>query len=540
MQQIIGNVWPIARFLVFALVESSRASVLSSSQPPTVTLEVGVLEGTRFGSMQNEVAFLGVPYAAPPVGELRWKPPQPVNKWTGTREAIQFGPVCPQLPAPWLPYLAGNEDCLYLNIWTTRFSAEAKLPVIVFFHGGGNKQGYSQLVPLGPVFSRLGVVVVSANYRLGPFGFFAHPALTAESEHQSSGNYGLLDQLQALKWVRENIAQFGGDPGRVTVMGQSAGAVDICLLMASPMAAGLFQQAIMESGDGQSVLNKDIRVPLPYNSISGTGEDAGERLANDLGIANGPGTLQKLRHVSAEKILETWSKDRRLRFDAIVDGWVIPEQPAKIFAEAKQIHVPVLVGSNADEATVFGHNDLKTVDQYRNYLRQDTGRFADQEFDAYPAASDDDVPARYLQLQNDLFAYGAYSVARAMTRTGQKAYLYYFTYAENGKRAHLGAYHGEELKFLSDSFPDDWEHNPDEEKLGQAMRTYWTQFAKIGSPNTPGLPVWPAYDARLDQCFELGRTIGIRPVATRLQVLEHIMGQIFAETANTQLQSKSN
>jgi Carboxylesterase type B len=389
--------WP--QLLVLVVINLNHAFVALGYTPPIVTLETGMLEGIHFGSMENEAAFLGVPYAAPPIGELRWKPPQPVNMWTGTRKATQFGPVCPQLPAPWLPYLGGNEDCLYLNIWTTRFSLNANLPVLVFFHGGGNKAGYSQLVPLGPVLSRYDVVVVTVNYRLGPFGFFAHPALTAESEHHSSGNYGLLDQLQALKWVRENISHFGGDPGKVTVMGQSAGAVDIGLLMASPMAEGLFQRAIMESGGCQSVLNKDIRAPLSYNSIFGTGEGAGERLANDLGIVDGPDTLRKIRRVPAEKILEAWSKDRQVSFDAIVDGWIIPGQPARIFAEGKQAHVSVLVGSNADEATVFGYDDVKTVDQYKRYLEQDTGKFADQEFRAYPAASDSDVPTRYLQLQ---------------------------------------------------------------------------------------------------------------------------------------------
>jgi para-nitrobenzyl esterase len=254
--------------------------------------------------------------------------------------------VCPQLPAGWLPTLPWNEDCLYLNVWTMQLSTNAKLPVIVYFHGGSNTAGYSQLTPLGPALSRLGVVVVSANYRLGPLGFFAHPALTAEFEHHSSGNYGLLDQLQTLKWVRENISRFGGDPGQITVMGQSAGAVDICLLMASPMAAGLFQRAIMESGDCQGTFNEDIRIPIRYNEISGIGEGEGERLANDLGVADGRDTLQKLRSIPADEILKAWSKDRKVHFVAIVDGWVVPEQPAKIFAEGKQVLVPVLVGSN--------------------------------------------------------------------------------------------------------------------------------------------------------------------------------------------------
>jgi carboxylesterase type B len=348
--------------LVIALPYQARAH--QESRPEEVSLRAGVLEGIRFGSAPNEVAFLGVPYAAPPLGELRWKPPQPVIPWTGERKAMEYGAACPQLPARWFPFIGWNEDCLYLNVWTTHPSTHAKLPVIVYFHGGSNTAGYGQADSLGPSLTGLGVIFVSANYRLGPMGFLAHPALTAESPNHSSGNYGLLDQLMALRWVRDNILRFGGDPGQVTVMGQSAGAVDTCLLMASPLATGLFQRAIMESGDCQSVLNEDIRQPLQYNSIS--------------------------------------------------------------------------------------------------------------------------------QFQDDLFAYGAWSMARAMTRAGQQAYLYDFSFAEAGKRAALGAYHGEELLFLSNTFPVDWEHSQYDELLGQAMRTYWTHFAKTGNPNAPGLPHWPS------------------------------------------------
>jgi len=527
-------VWAIACLLISAITCQGRTPGPADASPPTVKLETGTLEGLRFGPAQNEAAFLGVPYAAPPVGNLRWRPPQPVRKLDGTRKAAQFGAVCPQLPANWLPYIAWNEDCLYLNVWTTRLTTSARLPVIVYFHGGSNTSGYSQITPLGPALSRMGVVVVSANYRLGPMGFLALPALSAESEHHSSGNYGLLDQIQALRWVRENISRLGGDPGRITVMGQSSGAVDICLLMTSPLAAGLFQGAILESGDCQGTFNEDIHTPIPYNGISDTGEAVGQRLADDLGAGNDSETLHKLRNIPPDEILKAWSHDPEVHFDAIVDGWVVPDQPAKTFAERREMHIPVLVGSNADEATVFGGGGPKTVADYRKYLVGDTGNRADQEFAAYPAASDADVPARYLQLQNESFAYGAYSMARTVTHAGQRAYLYCFTYAETGKRAPLGAYHGEELQFLSDSFRSDWQYSQDDKALGQAMRMYWTQFARTGDPNSRGFPRWPTYAVQTAQCLELGRTVGVRPFEPRIQVLDHIMDQIFTERGTKQ------
>lgn len=303
--------------------------------------------------------------------------------------------------------------------------------------------------------------------------------------------------------------------------------------MASPLATGLFQRAIMESGDCQGVFNKDIRVPIPYNEISGTGEGAGERLVRDLGVTDGPDTLQELRNIPPEEILEAWSEDRgQVQFDAIVDGWIVPEQPAKIFAEGKQLRIPVLAGSNPNEATVFGHNDLRTDAQYKTYLRADTGDYSNQEFEAYPAKSDAEVPGEFLKLENDSFAYGAYSMARNMVRAAQKAYLYSFTYVERGKRAPLGAYHGQELKFLSGDFPDDWEEDL---RLAEAMRTYWTRFAKTGDPNTSDVPRWPVYGAVGDACMNLGRTISLSgvPHEPRIQGFEHIMQLIFAYRGST-------
>jgi para-nitrobenzyl esterase len=379
------------------------------------------------------------------------------------------------------------------------------------------------MTPLGLSLSQMGLVVVSANYRLGPFGFLAHPALTAESEHHSSGNYGLLDQLQALRWVKENIREFGGDPDRVTVMGQSAGAVDICLLMASPMSQGLFQGAILESGECQDTLNEDIRAPIKYNFIDTTGEASGERLARDLGVPSGPGTLRPLRQIPANEILNAWKNDAGLRFDAIVDGWVVPKQPAQIFAEGKQLHIPILVGSNADEATVFGHNDLKTVSDYKKHLQQDTGQYWKEEFQLYPVSSDADVPTRSVRLESDEFACGAYSIAQAVTKAGEKSHLYYFTYVDPGKRSRLGAHHGEELFFLSDSFPADWEHTNEDKHLGELLRGYWAEFAKTGDPK------WPAFDSNSGEYFEIGAHVGLRPVSERIRTLETTMRRIAAK-----------
>ncbi len=507
----------------FGLLASPR------EQQPVVKIQSGELEGIAFGSDPNDAVFLGVPYAAPPIGELRWKPPQPAPHWSGTRKALHYGSPCPQLPAQWFPYIEGNEDCLYLNIWTTDVRSNANRPVLVYIHGGSNTQGYSQMTPLGPSFSQMWLVVVSANYRLGPFGFLAHPALTAESEHRSSGNYGLLDELQALRWVKENIREFGGDPDRVTVMGQSAGAVDICLLMASPSSRGLLQGAILESGECQDTLSEDIHAPIKYNFVDTTGEASGERLARDLGVSSGPGTLRRLRQIPAIEILKAWKNDPGLHFDAIVDGWIVPKQPAQIFAEGKQLHIPILVGSNADEATVFGHNDLKTIGDYQRHLQQDTGQYWKEEFQLYPVSFDADVPTRSVRLESDEFACGAYSIAQAMTTASDVSYLYYFTYVDPGKRSRLGAHHGEGLFFLSDSFPADWECTNEDKHLGELLRGYWAEFAKTGNPNFVGAPQWPPFDSHSGGDLEIGSRVGLRPVSERIRTLETTMRRIAAK-----------
>jgi para-nitrobenzyl esterase len=261
------------------------------------------------------------------------------------------------------------------------------------------------------------------------------------------------------------------------------------------------------------------------NGIRGTGEGAGEHLAAQLGIADGPEALQKLRALPVKTILETWERHRDIQFDALVDGWVIPEQPARVFAQGRQAHIPILVGSNADEATVFGPGPA-TVSDYWKYLRADTGRWADQEFRTWPASSDALVPAQYLKLQNATFAYGARSMARAMSRIGQPAYLYLFTWSDTGKRAQLGAYHGEELNFLGDSFPSDWVSVTGEKKFGDNLRRYWTNFANTGDPEGPGLSRWPPFDVRSNQVLILGPRIQLAPASSSLRAIQKIMQPI--------------
>jgi para-nitrobenzyl esterase len=522
----------------------------NASAPPHVTIDAGAIEGLRLsdgsgsstttaGAASPVLAFLGVPYAAPPVGDLRWRPPRPVAQWTGTRKAIAFGASCPQLPARWLPDVAWSEDCLFLNVWTTGVAPTEKRPVIVWLHGGGNKNGRGEYTPLGPPLARLGAVVVSLNYRLGPPGFMAHPALTAESPHHSSGNYGLLDQLRALRWVRDNIARFGGDPRRVTLAGHSSGGVDTCLLMASPLAAGLFHRAILHSGECQALLNTDLHATLRYNGATSSGEQGGERLARDLGITSASAPmpasgeiLRQLRAAPAETLLKTAAGDPQVRLDVLVDGWLIPDQPATVFAQGRQLDIPVIVGSTANEATIFGGLDaVKTVDSYKKFIEDDLGKFAGRQLAAYPVASDADVRARLVQLYTDTFGYGAYAMARSITRAGRKAYLYCFTQADTGTRASLGAHHGADLFFLSGEFPNDWTRTKEDEALLEVMRRYWIQFARTGDPNVSGLPKWPAYNAADNRCLDLGRVVRMRPVphAVQFGIYEGIMQEIFKE-----------
>ncbi len=378
--------------------------------------------------------------------------------------------------------------------------------MFVWVHGGGNVEGSGEWPPLGTTLAQAGVVVVSINYRLGAFGFFAYPSLDGESREHPSGNYGLLDQIAALRWVRRNIAAFGGDPRRVTVGGQSSGSEDVCILMASPLAAGLFEGAVLESG---------TCVDSVYPKLA-TEEKSGERLTRDLGISTGPDALAKLRAVPAQRILETAAGDDQVDLEPNVDGWVLRQQPAVTFARGEQARVPVLVGTNEDEVSIFasplvdGHAYRpKTLAEYHAWLEREFGKLAGQVFAAYPARTDGEVPGVFLTMYSDYdFAFSAWLVAKDTALAGRRAFLYRFTYVGLGPFAKLGAFHTEELMFLSRHYWTSWIPRPEDAVLSRTLVGYWTRFIKTGNPNGSGLAAWPAFQGGHGMCQRLGRRVG--------------------------------
>lgn len=514
---------------------------------PRVMLDSGLVEGVRPANAPNDAMFLGIPFAAPPTGDRRWKPPQPATKWSGVRKAAAFRAGCPQSAEDvrYFTNLASetarvdpsytfraDEDCLYLNVWVANFGVARKLPVMVWIHAGGNIAGTGEFPPFGFTLARKGVVLVSINYRLGALGFLAHPALTAESPHRASGNYGILDQIAALQWVQGNIARFGGDPGNVTIFGESAGGVMACYLMASPLARGLFHRAILQSCTCRDYISPELKRSTTYEGGVGSAEDLGKRVAQDLGVAGGPGALTQLRRKSADEIVSVLDRDKSVNFYAggTIDGWVLTEQPALTFSQGRQARIPVIAGSNADEGSILdGLLGEPTLANYRAWLQSHFQGHAGEVFSVYPAAADRDVRAAFLALTGDyLRGQTVHALAADMARAGQRAYLYYFTYTGRGKYAARGSFHGLDLAFSGGGyFPRDrWgEPTVEDRKLADAMSGYWTRFAATGDPNRPGLPPWPVFNPPAGLCLELGREIRTRPTphADRFAVFDRIL-----------------
>jgi para-nitrobenzyl esterase len=446
---------------------------------PVVTTAMGKVSGVADAGVQS---FKGIPFAAPPVGALRWKAPQPAAAWSDVRDGSKFAPACYQQARNGRVENL-SEDCLYLNVWRPEGAKSgAKLPVMVWIYGGAFVSGAGSLpVYDGAHFARDGVVLVTLNYRLGNLGWFAHPELTKESAGQGTGDFGLMDQIAGLIWVRNNISAFGGDPSNVTIFGESAGGMSVNLLMTSPAAQGLFAKAITESGLGRA----------PARPLA-TAEANGVKFAASVGAAD----LAALRALPVDK---AWGPQlTNIEGDAnpgpIVDGVVVPEDVAKAFAEGKEAKIPWLVGTNNFEASLFPQR-LQNPEGYLNAMPPDRLAFLTKVFD--PQGTGDKKALVAALMTDAVFTEPARYLAAQHEAHGAKTYRYYFGYVAEGARAMVpGAGHAGELIYVFGtlgSFPSAFklEYTDKDRAIAGDMTGYWSNFAKSGDPNGAGLPAWP-------------------------------------------------
>jgi para-nitrobenzyl esterase len=470
----------------------------SAMAADVVHTAAGDVEGTVSADSKIRV-FRGIPYAAPPVKDLRWKAPQPVEGWTGVRKAVEFGARCMQgriYPDMIFRDNGPDENCLYLNVWTPAESADARLPVMVWIHGGGFAAGAaSEPRQDGESLAHRGVVVVNFNYRLGIFGFFSHADLAKESGHNASGNYGLLDQVAALEWVKKNIGAFGGDAANITIFGESAGSFSVSALMASPLSKDLFQRAIGESGAffGNTLVAKS----LPDS------EKADAKFAKS---AFGTDSLSALREKPADELMQAALKEKSVtRFAPNIDGYFLQETVASIFSHGRQAHVPLLAGWNADEGSyhMIFKDQKPTSENFIAWARKKKEKESDEFLRVYPGSTDEQAKDSAEALSGDQFiGYSTWKWVNMQLKTGQSpVYRYRFEDAppsapeDHGESR--GAYHSAEIEFVFNVLPSkDLPWRPEDRKLSDEMAAYWSNFAKKGDPNGEGLAKWPPYDPK--------------------------------------------
>jgi para-nitrobenzyl esterase len=487
----------------------------------TARTEAGRLRGSDAGAI---TAYEGVPFAAPPLGPLRWREPQPVQAWKGARDATAFAPACLQLGVsmPGEPDPKTSEDCLYLNVWAPAGKSRAGWPVMVFIPGGGYTNGATSL-PLywGDRLARRGVIVVTVAYRLGPLGFLAHPELTAESPHHSSGNYGLMDQVAALAWVRRNIRAFGGDPGRVTIFGQSAGAMSVSMLMTSPLAQGLVQRAIGESGGLFEPLQLAPNYSLPI------AERDGAAYAKSVGATS----LADLRRLPGAQLLHGEAGNVS---HPVIEPYALPLSPYDAFVAGKQAKVPVLVGWNAEEPRSLIDLSSVRAATFTQDIRKTFGPLPSAMIDAYPHADDAQAVQARVDFERDLrFAWDNWAWARLQARAGPPVYAYRFErrppFPAGSVRANWGASHFAELWYVFDHLDQEtWAWTPSDRRLADAMAGYWVAFARHGDPNGPGRAIWPRFQASEGQVLRLDDPIiaGPPPELATLKVFDGVYAQL--------------
>jgi para-nitrobenzyl esterase len=456
------------------------------AQGPTAKVEQGTLQGTSEAGLK---VFRGIPFAAPPVGDLRWRAPLPAANWTGVRPADKFAPQCLQS----IPGITTSEDCLYLNVWSPAKTATAHVPVLVWIYGGGFSVGGTSVPTYsGEKLAQKGVVLVSISYRLGPLGFLAHPGLSAESPQHVSGNYGLLDMIAALQWIQKNIAAFGGDPHKVTIFGESAGGIAVSELCASPLTKGLIQGAISESG-GSFGHPRAAGAPGENMRPLAIAERAGEDFALNIGAKS----VDELRKIPGEVLIAAAQTNRGAAWP-VVDGWVIPDDQYNLYERKQFNDTPILVGYNSDEGATFG--PPRTPQAYIAGVHARYGSFADSLLKTYPT-NETNVPKTARDLTRDAaFGWGTWTWARMQASLGKsKAYYYYFDqhpeYPADSPQAAHGSPHGTEVEYVFGHPTGGEAKKPSATDLAisDAMTTYWTNFAKYGDPNGKGMPKWPAF-----------------------------------------------
>jgi para-nitrobenzyl esterase len=468
--------------------------------------ETGKISGIRANGLS---IYKGIPFAAPPVGDYRWRPPQHAAPWTGTRKADAFAPACMQvgvsMPGETPPRV--DEDCLYRNIWTPAKSTHQHLPVIVWIYGGGYING-SASMPLywGDRLAQKGVIVVTIAYRLGPLGFLALPELTQESPHHSSGNYGLMDQIAALQWIQRNIAAFGGDPNCVTIAGQSSGAISVSILMASPLAKGLFQRAIGESGG----LFEPLQLAPKF--LLANAERDGEKYAVSLGAAS----LKQLRLLPANLLTGNAGGISH----PVIESYVLPVSPYEAFTSGRQNDVPLLIGSNADEARAMIDVSHETAATFDSDMEHSVGQLPPPLLAAYPHTTDEGAKQARLGLERDLrFGWDMWAWARLQAATGQKSVYYYLfqqqpPFPVGSIYEGWGASHYAELWYVFDHLDQEpWRWSNADRRVAEEMSSYWVNFAKSGNPNGPDLPLWPAFTNTESKVQYLGDPITVGGVA---------------------------
>ena len=464
-----------------------------------VKVDTGMVSGIASGTPEVTV-FKGIPYAAPPVGDLRWHAPKPAAKWEGVRKADTFSPVCMQGAN------TGSEDCLYINVWTGAKAAKTsneKRPVMVWIYGGGYSSGSgSQAMYDGEALAKKGAVIVTINYRLGEFGFFSYPGLTTESDRRGAGNFGVMDSIAALQWVQKNIAAFGGDPKKVTVFGESAGSGLVANLMTIPSNKGLFERAIGESSAWSTV----TVAPLPTLTEA---EAKGEAIAQKLNVKS----LAELRALPAADIQKSGRGD-----GPIVDGWLIREDPSKVFAAGKQLEVPVLTGSNRDES--FGANP-RDAQAFIDASRKRFGDLADNFLKVYPASTDDEAKESSFYAGRDEMAFVMRNWARLESKQGKKSYVYFFTEQPPavpgrggrggrgggggafGPGPHGSAVHVSEILYVFNHLDTSRPWTDQDQKVADTMSTYWVNFATTGDPNGKGLAEVDALRRKIESAHDL-------------------------------------